>query len=157
MSSQDWDQYFMKMAFLVASKSKDRSMKCGCVLVGEGHTVLTTGYNGFPRGIDDTVDDRHDRPEKYFWTEHAERNSIYNASRNGIKTLGSRAYITSFPCVDCGRALVQSGIASIVIPTKETDPFFNEGRWDDWAESFAKSKEILLRGGVVLMEILYGV
>jgi dCMP deaminase len=145
----------MKMAFLVASKSKDLSMKCGTVLVGDGHAVLSTGYNGFPRGVDDSNTERYKRPEKYFWTEHGERNAIYNAARNGIKLLQSTAYVTGFPCVDCARGLVQAGINLVVIPTKETDPFFNEGRWDDWEVSFSKAREVLLEGGVNIMEITY--
>jgi len=145
----------MKMAYLVASKSKDKSMKCGCVLVGHGHSMLSTGYNGFPRMCDDGKEERYERPEKYAWTEHAERNAIYNAARNGIKLLSSYAYNTCFPCVDCARGLVQAGIAEIIIPTKETDPFFIESRWDDWAESFAKARIILDEGWVTIREIEY--
>jgi len=147
----------MKMAYLVASKSKDRSMKCGCVLVGDGHSLLSTGYNGFPRLCNDKIESRYERPEKYAWTEHAERNSIYNAARNGVKLLNSTAYITGFPCVDCARAIVQSGVEEIVIPTKDTDPFFIESRWDDWAESFVKARTMLEEGQVIIREIRYGV
>ena len=148
--SKEWTEYFMEMATLVASKSKDQSMKCGTVIIGEGHTILTTGYNGFPRGVDDNNEAYHKRPEKYFWTEHGERNAIYNAARNGVKLLESRAYITGYPCVDCARALVQAGIKEIIVPTKETDPFFKRGRWDDWSKSFEKAKEVLLAGRVLV-------
>lgn len=153
--SESWDNYFMRMAYLVASKSKDTSMKCGCVIVGDGHSVLTTGYNGFPRHCNDEITSRYERPEKYAFTEHAERNSIYSAARNGVKLLNSTAYSTSFPCVDCARAIVQSGIVAVVTPTKETDPFFLESRWDDWAESFAKSRIIMQEGYVTMREIKY--
>jgi len=148
--SKEWIDYFMEMATLVASKSKDQSMKCGTVIVGEGHTILATGYNGFPRGVNDTNEAYHKRPEKYFWTEHGERNAIYNAARNGVKLLGSRAYITGYPCVECARAIVQAGIGEIIVPTKETDPFFKRGRWGDWTESFDKAKEVLWAGSVVV-------
>lgn len=140
----------MDMATLVASKSKDQSMQCGTVIIGEGNTILTTGYNGFPRGVDDNNEEYHKRPQKYDWTEHGERNAIYNAARNGVKLLGSRAYITGFPCVECARALVQAGIEEIIVPTKETDPFFKMGRWNDWEESFDKAKKILKAGRVVV-------
>ena len=109
-----WDNYFMDMAELVATKSKDRSTKVGCVIVGPNHEVRTTGYNGFCRGIDDDVDERHERPEKYLWAEHAERNAIYNAARNGIRVEDCTAYTTVFPCADCARAFIQSGIRKIV-------------------------------------------
>lgn len=154
-SENGWDDYFMKMVTLVASKSKDRSMKCATVIVGEGNTVLTTGYNGFPRGVDDDNEEYHKRPAKYAWTEHGERNAIYNAARNGVKLLESRAYITGYPCVDCARALVQSGVVEIIIPTKENDPFFKMGRWDDWEESFNNAKEIFKAGHIMVTE--YGV
>lgn len=147
----------MDMAYLVASKSKDRSMKCGCVIVGNGNALLSTGFNGFPRLCDDEKEERYQRPEKYNWTEHAERNAIYNAARNGIRLLLSRAYITGFPCVDCARGIVQAGIEEVIIPTKETDPFFLEQRWDDWAESFAKARTIMEEGHVIIREMSYGV
>ncbi len=148
--SKGWTEYFMDMASFVATKSKDQSMKCGTVIIGEGHTILTTGYNGFPRGVDDNNEAYHKRPEKYFWTEHGERNAIYNAARNGVKLLGARAYITGYPCVECARAIVQAGIAEIIVPTEETDPFFKMGRWGDWSESFEKAKQILWAGSVVV-------
>jgi dCMP deaminase len=60
------------------------------------------------------VEERHNRPEKYLWTEHAERNAIYNAVRRGVPLLGSTIYTTLFPCCECARAIVQSGIAYVV-------------------------------------------
>lgn len=117
----NWDNYFMSMAELVATKSKDRSTKVGCVIVGPNHEVRTTGYNGFCRGIDDNVDDRHDRTNKYLWTEHAERNAIFNAARNGIRIEDCTAYTTVFPCADCARSFIQSGIRRVV-----TRPFSNQ-------------------------------
>lgn len=110
----DWDTYFMEMANLVSTKSKDRSTQVGCVIVGPNHEVRTTGYNGFCRGINDDVGDRHERPEKYLWSEHAERNAIYNAARNGIRIEDCTAYTTVFPCADCARGLIQSGVVRVV-------------------------------------------
>ena len=109
-----WDDYFFDMAVFVSSKSKDRSTKVGCVIVGPNHEVRTTGYNGFCRGINDDLDYRHARPEKYYWAEHAERNAIFNAARNGIRIEDCTAYVTMFPCADCARALIQSGIKRVV-------------------------------------------
>ena len=141
----------MKMAYLVASKSKDGSMKCGCVLVSRGNTVVSSGYNGFPRGVDESFrPERQLRPEKYFWYEHAERNSVYNAALNGVCTFQTTAYITAHPCVDCARALIQAGISKIYIPAKENDPFYKLGRWDDWAAQFEKADEILYAAGVMV-------
>lgn len=108
----DWDTFFMSLAYLVAMKSKDRSTHVGCVIVDDENIIKTLGYNGFPRGVDDTIEERHDRPAKYLYTEHAERNAIYNAREN-LK--GCRAFVNFLPCADCTRALLQSGIAEIVV------------------------------------------
>lgn len=114
-SRDEWDAYFMGLAHAVATKSKDRSTKVGAVIVGtDDQAILTTGWNGFPRRVSDNIMSRHDRPEKYFWTEHAERNAIYNAVRRGVPLMGSTIYTTLYPCCDCARAIVQSGIAHLV-------------------------------------------
>ena len=121
-----WDEYFMRMVDLVKTKSKDRSTQVGCVIVKENRIPLVMGYNGFPRGIDDDVDDRHSRPIKYYYTEHAERNAIYAAARNGIALLGTTLYVTGLPCADCARAIIQSGIVTVVMPNA---PFEGKGDW----------------------------
>ena len=111
----------MRMAHVAATVSKDRSRRIGAVVVGPDDEVRSTGTNGFPRGIDDDVEARHRAPEKYAWTEHAERNAIYNAARIGVSTAGCTLYATAFPCMDCARAIVQSGIALIVTPGPPED------------------------------------
>lgn len=109
-----WDRRFLELAHTVGSWSKDRSAKTGCVIVGPDRLLRSTGYNGFVRGVDDDVPSRHERPMKYSWTEHAERNAIYNAARLGISLTGCTAYINWFPCMDCARALIQVGIVRLV-------------------------------------------
>jgi dCMP deaminase len=133
---KDWDTYFIEMAILASTKSKDDSTKVGCVIVSEDHSVLATGYNGFPRGVQETeevyLDEKnpelssvrliserwHKRPQKYEWVEHAERNAIYNAAREGMALKGSTAYLNwePAPCAECARALIQAGIVQIVGP-----------------------------------------
>jgi len=109
-----WDNYFLNMAYFVAQKSKDPSTQCGTVIVGEDNEILTTGYNGLPRGLADNLPERDERPEKYFWYEHGERNAIYNAARAGTSLKKSTAYITGCPCCDCARGLIQSGVKRCV-------------------------------------------
>jgi dCMP deaminase len=138
-----WDDYFMNMAGLVSTKSKDRSTKVGCVIVGPNHEIRTTGYNGFCRGINDDVDERHERPEKYFWAEHAERNAIYNAARNGISMDGCVAYVTMVPCADCTRGLIQSGIKRVVVAKNEDDIASEK-----WIDSFTRSNQMMTETGV---------
>ena len=115
-----WDELFILQAALIAQKSKDPSTKVGCVIVGDDNAILSMGFNGFPRGIDDDVTWRWARPEKYNWVEHAERNAIYNAARNGINLNGARAYLNwePKPCADCTRALIQVGIKEIIGPNR---------------------------------------
>jgi len=139
----EWDTYFMEMSKLVASKSKDRSRKVGCVIVGPQREVRSTGFNGFCRGVDDNVEERHERPAKYYWSEHAERNAIYNASRNGIQLKGCTLYSTVFPCSDCARGIIQSGITKVV-----TTPYSGQTQMPD--ESFRVAEEMLRETGVAI-------
>ena len=151
LSVTRWDTYFMEMATLVASKSKDRSGKVGAIAV-EDNVALSMGYNGFIRFADDEDDALHQRPEKYNWTAHAEMNVICNAARTGVKLLGSTMYVTTHPCKECAKAIVQAGIVEVVIPSKENDPFWVAGQWDRWEENFKKSREILLAGHIRIVE-----
>ena len=88
----DWKGYFLGIAEQVKLKSKDESTQIGAVVVGEDREVLSTGYNSFPRGLDDSLKERQERPEKYFWMEHAERNAIYNAARIGVSLKNSTIF-----------------------------------------------------------------
>jgi dCMP deaminase len=120
---ENWDRRFMGLACHVAEWSKDRSRKIGSVVVGPSHDVRATGYNGFARDVFDNVDDRHERPAKYLWTEHAERNAIYNAARSGAVTEGCTLYVNLHPCAGCARAILQSGIQTVVtFPPDFADP-----------------------------------
>ena len=74
-----WVEYFYNIANEVKNKSKDERTQIGAVIVGKNKEIVSTGYNSFPRGINDNLKERQERPEKYFWFEHAERNAIYNA------------------------------------------------------------------------------
>jgi dCMP deaminase len=152
LSVMRWDAFFMEMAYLVASKSKDRSIKVGAVAVGEGNTMLSMGYNGFVRYCDDEDAARHERPEKYFWTAHAELNVVCNAARTGTKLLDAVLYVTSHPCAECAKAIAQAGFKEVIIPSKEDDPFWKEGRWGEWEENFNKAREILLAAHVRVVD-----
>lgn len=130
------DIQHMQLAKAVADiYSKDRSTKVGCVFIGKYNEVLSIGYNGFVRGVDDNEDSRHERPEKYFWSEHSERNAIFNAARIGISLKDASVYITSLPpCVDCARSLVQVGVKRIILEQKA----FNNERTDFWSKEWGK-------------------
>ena len=114
---------YMEVARAVSKFSKDESTKVGAVILGKDSLeIRSLGYNGAPRGCSADEDaKRMERPEKYFWMEHAERNAIYNAARVGVPLEGSAILITHPPCMDCARALVQVGIKEVywVKPTPE--------------------------------------
>ena len=110
-----WDEYYLSTCQVVATRSKDPNTQIGCVIVGPAHEIRTTGYNSFPRGIRDDVPERPVRPAKYLWIEHAERNAICNAARCGTPLEGCTIYVEVMPCMDCARAIVQAGIAEVVV------------------------------------------
>jgi dCMP deaminase len=128
-----WDVRFLRLALEVSTWSKDRSTQVGAVIVGEDRSPGPYGYNGFPRFIDDDKAERHSRPTKYDWTEHAERNAIYNAARMGVALKGSTIYVTHVPCADCARAIIQVGITRVVTDASCMEGGFAE-RWSDAAE-----------------------
>lgn len=132
----DWDTYFMKQAELVASKSKDDSTKVGAVLV-RNNNAFSTGYNGFPRGVDDTIPERHERPAKYDWTVHSELNCLLNAAREGFGTYGTTMYVTLCPCKGCAGAIVQAGVKRVVYLTDDNPRF-----------DFTLAKQIMREGKV---------
>ena len=139
----DWDKRFMQVAELVGSWSTDRSRRVGCVVVGPDQEIWSTGFNSFPRGVDDSTDERHARPAKYYWTEHAERNAIYSAARRGVALAGCTLYVPWFPCVDCARAIVQSGITRLVAHKPDIDDV-------RWGEEFRIGLVLLKEASVVI-------
>jgi len=110
-----WDTRFFQLCHLTATWSEDRRRKVGAVIVGAANEVRAIGYNGLPRGVSGKVDERHspEEREKYHWFEHAERNAIYNAARAGTSVQGCRLYVSLFPCADCARGIIQSGIVQV--------------------------------------------
>ena len=142
-----WDKKFIELTLHVAEWSKDRGTKVGAVIIGEGNRVVSMGYNGFCRGIDDTKEERHLKPAKYWYTEHSERNSLYNACYNGVSTKGCIMYTSLFPCIDCARGIINSGIVEIIVKDK---PDFNHGRY---GEDFKISLEMLNEADVKIRYI----
>ena len=130
----------MTMVYLAAMRSKDSSTHIGAVIVDDLNIVMSMGYNSFVRGINDDVLERQERPEKYFWMEHAERNAVYNASRN---LRGCRMYTNGIPCMDCARGVIQAGIKEIIV-----DKAWDEGEASKWKESCGKAAGMLEEAGV---------
>lgn len=127
----DWDKYFVSLMYFVAMKSKDKKTQNGAIIVGPDNEIVSTGYNSFPRGINDNLLERQERPEKYFWIEHAERNAIYNSSLTGSKLKGCKIYVSAVPCMDCARGIIQAGINEVII---DTNLLYDSYLWEEHTE-----------------------
>lgn len=111
---------FRVVAQAVATFSKDPSTKVGAVVVDDDGNVLSVGYNGFPRGVDDRMDRYLDRNTKLQFISHAESNAIAQAARNGVRLMGSTLVLTSlFPCSNCAKQIVQAGIRRVFAPVMD--------------------------------------
>jgi dCMP deaminase len=111
-----WHRRFYQLAGHVADWSKDPSTQVGAVVVNEDKQVLSLGFNGFPRGVEDRVERLADRDIKYQFVSHAERNALDNAP---VDIKGSTLYSTLFPCNECAKGIIQKGIRTLV--TKKPD------------------------------------
>lgn len=122
-----WDECFMRMAHLIARRSKDPSTNAGAVIANQKNVVVGLGYNGWPRGTDDNAfpwertGDLDDT--KYAYVVHAEENAVYNAN---AKTEGCKLYATLFPCNECSKTIIQNGITEVIY---ESDKYHDEPAW----------------------------
>ena len=140
-----WDEYFMGVALLAAERSKDPSTQVGACIVDENNRILSTGYNGFPRGCSDDIfpwnRNEADGETKYPFVVHAELNAILNT--RGKSLVGSRVYVGLFPCHECAKAIIQSGIKEVVYLS---DKYKN-------TPSDANSRRMLSAAGVKLTKL----
>ena len=138
-----WDKKYIRLAREISTWSKDPSTCIGAVAVGEKGQLLAQGYNGFPRGIEDSEERLNNRKEKYKYVVHAEMNCIYNATYNGVSLNGSTIYIYGLPvCSECAKGLIQVGVKRVVsTPITDATP-------DKWVESTKLTKEIFEEAGV---------
>lgn len=116
---ESWDDFFVSLCNLWSTRSKDKSTKIGCVIVSglDNRTVVSQGYNCYPRGINDNLCYRQDRKFKYNYFSHAEANALSNALRNNTPVYDATLYLNKWlPCSDCARLIIQSGIHEIVTP-----------------------------------------
>ena len=109
-----WDTYFMGVALLASKRSKDPNTQVGACIVSEDNIILSTGYNGFPAGCSDDEYPwaREGEQTKYPYVVHAELNAILNAGGRSLR--GARIYVDLFPCNECAKAIIQSGIREVI-------------------------------------------
>jgi dCMP deaminase len=129
-----WEEYFMTLALVASLKSKDQSTQVGAVIVdNRTRKVISSGYNGFPRYLDDSQIPQS-RPEKYLYVVHAELNAILHAQRD---LHDCTLYATVFPCSECMKAIIQTGIKNVV--------YLNElagADWNDYKKATLKMAEL---------------
>ena len=143
-----WDMRFMNVAREISTWSKDPSKQIGAVAVNSDRRILATGYNGFPKGIEDTPERYENRELKYSLVVHAEMNCIYNATFNGISLKDATLYVWGLPvCSDCAKGIIQVGINRIVMATSDVP-----GKWSD---SFEKSRTMFEEANIEISNINY--
>ncbi len=139
----NWDEYFMGVAILTAQRSKDPSTQVGACIVGQDQRILSTGYNGFPYGCSDDIfpwdrEGNEANETKYPFVVHAELNAILNA--RGKNLTGAKIYVALFPCNECAKAIIQSGITEVI---------YLSNKYKDTAPTIA-SRKMLEAAGVKL-------
>ena len=154
--SDRWDQHFLNLAVEHARMSKDPSTKVGAVIVGNDKEILSTGFNGFSRGIDDTAERLNDRDMKLRLIVHGEMNAILNAARNGVRVKGNILYLAATddtgavwggpPCTRCVVEVIQAGITEVVSRPEKAVP-------SKWHEDLKVARVILSEAMVNYREV----
>ena len=139
-SNVSWDEYFMGIALLSCKRSKDPNTKVGACIVDENKKVVSIGYNGMPSGCDESQlswNRGEGLDSKYLYVCHAEFNAILN-TRNGTSALrGCTLYVTLFPCNECTKAIIQTGIKEVV---------YISNKYEDTVGVQASKRMLLLAG-----------
>ena len=137
---QKWHHRFLDLADTISTWSKDPSRGVGAVIVSPMKQVLATGYNGLPRGFEDSPE-RLQRPAKYDLIVHAEMNAIIQCARHGITPVGATLYSSFSPCIHCTLAIVQAGIVRVVTRNVSLGD-------EHWNDSIHKSMSMLEEVGI---------
>lgn len=143
----NWDEYFMGVAMLSAMRSKDPNTQVGACIVDKDNKILSMGYNGFPKGCsDDTFPWAREgelAETKYAYVTHGELNAILNYRGGSLE--GTKLYVTLFPCNECAKAIIQTGIRTVV---------YAGDKYDGTAANFA-AKKMFQAAGVAYYEYHY--
>lgn len=135
----NWDEYFMGIAILSSLRSKDPNTKVGACIVDKDHKVVSIGYNGMPTGVDEdkiSWNKGDGLDSKYLYVCHAEFNAILN-TRNGSALNGCSIYVTLFPCNECAKAIIQTGIKEVI---------YLDNKYENSVETQASLKMLSLAG-----------
>lgn len=140
-----WAGRLLKMAKEVASWSKDSSTKVGAVITTTDGSPVSWGFNGMPMGIDDDVPERHERPYKYKWMAHAERNAMDLAQKTDMSDCVM--FVTFSPCTSCAQSIIQRKIKTLVVD----EEFTADKMPERWQEDMRVAVEMLTEAGVTIV------
>lgn len=147
-ASIKWRDNYLGLAKYFSTWSKDPSRKIGAVAVGNHGQILAQGYNGFPRGIEDSEERLNVREVKYKYVVHAEMNMIFNACMTGVSLVGSDVYVYGLPvCSECAKGIIQAGVKSVTCLVEEVVP-------ETWLESWERTQSMFNEVGIKC-EIVY--
>lgn len=154
-----WDEYFMGVSILAGKRSKDPSTQVGSCIVSQDNKILSIGYNGLPKGCSDdefpwkrTLEEgesEYDR--KYFYVTHSELNAILNYRGGSLE--GTKIYVSLFPCNECAKAIIQSGIKEIIyrddtyadLPSTQASKRMLDAAGVCYRQYIPSGKEIIIR------------
>ena len=142
----NWDIRFLELAKHISSWSKDPSTKVGCIIVGSDREIRSTGFNGFPRGIEDSEERLTNREFKYPFICHAEGNAIMHAARIGVSLKDCTAFVTWPPCTRCTRSLIQAGVREVVYPSGLEIP-------ERWRDDFEMGQQMFFEADVKVRDV----
>lgn len=145
----NWDLRFINLAGHFAGWSKDPSTQVGAVIVDDKRRVLAHGYNGFPRGVEDSPERYEDREQKYPRAVHAEMNAILNTG-TPWQLEGAVLYSTMTPCCECAKAIIQVGIKRVMIPIQRAAVTEAGKRWE---KSFDVTYSMFKEAGVEILQV----
>lgn len=141
-----WDEKCFRNVYDIAAKSRDSRTKIAAIIVKDKR-IVAEGYNGFPVGVDDFIEERYKKPLKYSFFEHGERNAIYDCAKRGVSSSGATLFSQGVPCVDCCRGIIQAGITEVVVH-KQWQDYEKEFNHEKWIESAKISEEMFYEAGV---------
>jgi dCMP deaminase len=141
------DQSYFALCRKASECSSDPDTRVGCVVVRRGK-VLVQGCNAFPGGLEDPSGARSIRPDKYAWIEHAERNAIYSAAKEGVALAGACIYVELMPCIECARAIIQAGLAEVIVSADRMLSYQS----DKYSDQHALAKTMLTESGVLVRQ-----
>lgn len=137
-----WSGRLLKLCNDISEWSKDQSTRVGAMITTQDGSPVSWGFNGMPMGIDDTIESRHERPEKYRWMAHAERNAMDLAPRGDLS--GCVMFVNFSPCPTCSQSIIQRKIATVVVDER----FTADKMPDRWKEDMLMAVEMLKEAGV---------